>query len=340
MTWNRILGHDKIVEAFQHAHERGRFAHAYLFCGPEGVGKSLLARELGRAILCEKRAPTDPLTACGTCPACVQVEADTHPDFTLAVRPEESLEFPIELMREVCRGFLLKSVRGHGKVVVIDDADDLNVESANCFLKTLEEPPARSVLILIGSTPERQLKTIVSRCQTIRFSPLSEKNVDQILQDAGIDDEPRRERLVRLGEGSPGIALALADDALWAMRTTILQGLLEPKIDVIALSNRWWEFVQDAGKESAAQRNRTKVVLRLLVKFLSASLAVSVKGQPDHSDPEDEPLLELASRRLGPDKTLSLMDRCLEADHQIDRRVQLVLVLEGIIDAMAQQFAA
>ncbi len=75
-------------------------------------------------------------------------------------------------MRELCQSFALKSARGRGKVILIDDADDLNEEAANCFLKTLEEPPPRSVLILIGSTPDRQLQTIVSRCQVIRFAPL------------------------------------------------------------------------------------------------------------------------------------------------------------------------
>ena len=85
-------------------------------------------------------------------------------------------------MRELCKSFALKSAHGRGKVVVLDDVDDLNEESANCFLKTLEEPPPRSVLILIGSSADRQLSTIVSRCQIVRFAPLFAPQVREILQ--------------------------------------------------------------------------------------------------------------------------------------------------------------
>ncbi len=187
MAWQRIRGHDVLVEGFTRAVRRGRLAHAYLFTGPNGVGKRLFALELAKALLCEK-ATADNLQACDRCPSCVQIEANSHPDFFTAVRPPESLEFPIDLMRELCQSFALKSAHGRGKVVLIDDADDLNEEAANCFLKTLEEPPPRSVLILIGSTPDRQLQTIVSRCQVIRFAPLAAGLVDELLQGQGVED--------------------------------------------------------------------------------------------------------------------------------------------------------
>src|SRR5262249_29498504 len=158
--------HDALVEGFRRAVARGRLAHAYLFTGPVGVGKRLFAVELAKALLCDNTTEGG-LQACDRCPSCVQVEAGTRPEFFSAVRPPEALEFPIDLMRELCQSFALKSARGRGKVILLDNADDLNEEAANCFLKTLEEPPPRSVLTLIGSTPDRQLQTIVSRCQVI-----------------------------------------------------------------------------------------------------------------------------------------------------------------------------
>src|SRR6476646_1555964 len=195
MGWQRVRGHDALIEGFRRVVERGRLAHAYLFVGPPGVGKRLFTTELARALLCEK--PPAPLAACDECPSCVQIDSQTHPDFYPAARPADAHEFPIELMRELCANFSLKSARGRGKVVLIDDADDLNEESANCFLKTLEEPPPRSVLILIGSSPDRQLSTIVSRCQVVRFDSLSDELVDSLLQEAGITDQAHRARLVR-----------------------------------------------------------------------------------------------------------------------------------------------
>src|SRR5260370_25023052 len=116
------------------------------------------------------------------------------------------------------RVFSLKAARRRGKLHILDDADDLNDEAANCFLKTLEEPPPRSVLILIGSSADRQLATIVSRCQVVRFAPLSVPQVREILQAKGIEEAALLERLARLSVGSPGLALALPDPDLCAFR--------------------------------------------------------------------------------------------------------------------------
>src|SRR5262249_17651493 len=150
MSWRRIRGHEALVQGFTQAWRRGRLAHGYLFSGPPGVGKRLFADELAKALLCEA-PPACRLEACDRCAACTLVAAGTHPDFFAVSRPEDTNEIPIAVMRELCRGLTLKTARGRGKVAVLDDADDLNEESANCFLKTLEEPPPRSVFILVGT---------------------------------------------------------------------------------------------------------------------------------------------------------------------------------------------
>lgn len=336
MAWQHIRGHDALVEGFRRAVRRGRLAHAYLFTGPAGVGKRLFAVELAKALLCEK-ATEGSLQACDSCPSCVQVEAGTHPDFFTAVRPPEALEFPIDLMRQLCHSFALKSARGRGKIVLIDEADDLNEESANCFLKTLEEPSARSVLILIGSTPDRQLQTIVSRCQVIRFAPLAPERVDELLQAQGIDDATLRGRLVRLSAGSPGMAMELADPALWDFRRELIKGLTKTPIPAVELSRQWMGFVEEAGKESAAQRRRAQLVLRLLIDCLDDALTLSLNGTPRRTETDERTGLETLAQRAGPDRLLEALERCLEADRQIDRRVQLVLILEALMDALSQK---
>jgi len=346
LSWQPIRGHDALIQSFRRAVQRGRLAHAYLFAGPPGVGKYTFARELAKALLCEGGSSTDEvLTACDHCPACIQVEAGTHPDYYYAIRPPESHEFPISLMRELCHGFSLKTARGKGKVVLIDDADDLNEESANCFLKTLEEPPSRSVLILISSSLDRQLPTVVSRCQVIRFAPLPLPVVEEILQSraAGDEQEPIPSellpRLVRLSGGSPGLALTLADPALWEFRRTFLLGLTRAPLDSLALARSFVEFVETAGKESAALRGRARLVLRLLIDFLGDALALSQQGPARRTESEDRPLLDALLARVGPDVLLGMLERCLEADRQIERRVQLVLVLEGLLDSLARKLA-
>ncbi len=169
-----------MVEQFRRALARGRLASSFLFAGPEGIGKRTFALKLAQAMLCTTR-PEETLDPCGTCPSCVQVAAGTHPDLHLVGKPEDKSFIPLELLigdrehrrREgLCHNIGLKPYLGGRKIAMIDDADYLNAEGANSLLKTLEEPPPRSVLILIGTSPAKQLPTIRSRCQLIRFRPL------------------------------------------------------------------------------------------------------------------------------------------------------------------------
>jgi DNA polymerase III subunit delta' len=335
MSWKRIRGHDARVKMLELAWRRNRLAHAYLFAGPEGVGKKLFARELAKTLLCEGRKP-DVFDACDACPACAQVEAGTHPDYFAAGRPEDKHDLPIEVMQGLCAKFSLKSARGKGKVVVLDDADDLNDAAANCFLKTLEEPPSGSVLILIGSSPELQLATIVSRCQVVRFAPLPDEVVADLLHAGGVE-AGAIPRLVRLAGGSPGQATALAAPELWEFRRALLAGLGKPAPDGVALARAWKEFVESAGKESAAQRRRASLVLRLLIEFLDDVLRVRLGGRPRSAEPAETDALRQLADRYDSDRLLALLERCLEGDDHIDRKVQLVLALEALVDGLTQR---
>lgn len=331
MSWNRILGHDELKASFQRVVARGRLAHAYLFLGPTGVGKRLFAQELGKALLCE--AGQDVLAACDQCAACALVDAGTHPDLFAVQKPEDKNEIPIELMQQLCGSFGLKSARGRGKVAILDDADDLNEESANCFLKTLEEPPPRSVFILIGSSPERQLPTIRSRCQLVRFGTLPDETVAQILRQHDVTDPAQIGRLVHLAGGSPGQALALADDTLWEFRRKFLEALTRPKVDSFGLGRAYVEFAEDAGKEVAAQRRRAALALRLIIDALKDALTLSVGGTVKG---DDVAILTPLTKRATTDKILALLERCLETETQLDRYLPLALVLEALPDALGQ----
>jgi len=339
LSWKNIVGHERERAAFERVWRRGRLAHAYLFAGPLGIGKRLFAMELAKALLCERttRDHEAPLAACDQCPDCKQVVAGSHPDVHVACRPDESMELPIEVMQEFCQNFRLKSARGRGKIAILDDADDLNEESANCFLKTLEEPPPRSMLILVGTAPERQLSTITSRCQIVRFAPLHEEQVVAILAQHELHEQKQARRLARLSGGSPGLALQLTDPALWEFRHKLLNGLASQRVNSVALSNQWIEFVEEAGKESAPKRQRAAQVLRLLVLIVQDALAMALGAEPRETDPEELNLLTKLAERAGPEQLLEIQERCLEADVQIDRRVQLSLVLEALTDSLGKR---
>lgn len=343
MSWRHIRGHDEQVRSIERVYRRDRLSHAYLFTGPPGIGKRIFALELAKALFCEghERSPLtthdSPLTleACDRCASCLLFDAGTHPDFFLTGRPEESLEVPIKAIQELCHAFSLKPARGRCKVAVLDDADDLNTESANCFLKTLEEPPLGALLILIGTSSDRQLPTILSRCQVVRFSPLSDGLVEELLRREEVDAR-LVPALVRLGQGSPGQARQLADPALWEFRRKLLQGIATVDRNVVGLTKQWIEFTEEAGKESAAQRQRAALVLRLLVEFLRDALRLCEGSAPHAATADDLPLLEALSRQVDSELLLDWIDRCVESQVQLESFVQLVLVLEATIDALAR----
>lgn len=334
MPWADIQGHERWIQAFRHIRSGGRLAHAYLFVGPPGIGKRSFALQLAKGLLCEQ--PLDPITPCDTCSSCHLVTAQTHPDLFLVDKPAGSNEMPLEVVRELCTNFGLKSARGGGKIAILDDADDLNEESANCFLKTLEEPPPQSVFILVGNSLERQLPTIRSRCQVIRFAPLPEPVMREVLAKSPGIEPDMVPRLMRLSAGSPGLALELADPVLWKFRNQLLAALAQPNFDPVEMSRNLVQFVEDAGKETALHRQRASRVLRLLLQALQDALRVWLGETLPPAESGDLQLLQTLAQRATPEKILALMERCLETETQINRYIPLGLVLEGLLEDQAQ----
>ncbi len=332
MGWERIRGHDANVAKLQSAFSRSRLAHAYLFVGPDGIGKKLFAEELTKALLCEH--PPAALVACDRCPSCLHVMARTHPDVIMAAKPDDKLELPIDIVRGFCMQLGLKPSRGSRKVAILEDADCFNDESANCFLKTLEEPPAGSVLILLASSTEQQLPTILSRVQVLRFQPLTVPDLERVLTLHDLGDGMKIARLARICGGSVGVALSLADADLGDFRMVLLKAMSQNRPDSPALAEKWLRFTEEAGKDGAAQRGRTSAVIRMLVSQLQAALRLAFGSTADDLDTEERASLGLLAQNAGADGLVAMLEACVEADRLIDRRVQLALILEQLADKL------
>jgi DNA polymerase-3 subunit delta' len=316
---------------------QGRLGHAYLFAGPEGIGKRLFATELAKALLCEAPGAADRLDACGHCAGCVQIDAGTHPDFQAVGLPEDKHEFPIGLMQELIRHLALKPARGKHRVAIIDDADDFNEEAANCFLKTLEEPPPRSLLILLGTSPDRQLPTIVSRCQVIRFHPLPATLIAEFLVREGVIADPAEaRRAAEMSTGSLGDARVLAEPAVARFRGELFAALSQPRINSVSLAEKTVRFCEEGGKESAAKRQRARLALRFMLELLQAALHVQQGRESPSFDGQAAAAVAQLVQRVSEEELLEALERCLHADYQVDRRLQLVLVVEAVIDALGQ----
>lgn len=203
ITGRPFYGQHQARKLLRRSLASGRLAHAYLFRGPEGVGKQLFARGLAAAVNCREQLG---LVACGVCLSCRKFAAESHPDFLLVSPEKEAIK--IGQIRELIKKLSFAPYEAGTRVVLIEDVHAMRQEAANCLLKTLEEPRENNLLILTADSAVTVLQTIISRCQTIPFYALTPGETTAILKglDGGMDEETAL-LLARLAEGSPGKAL-------------------------------------------------------------------------------------------------------------------------------------
>jgi DNA polymerase-3 subunit delta' len=222
-NWN-MLGHEWAVDMLHQHAARGDVRHAYLFCGPPGLGRRTLALRLAQALNC-----TQPIAAgipCGHCRDCKQIAAMRHPDMNVIVptikdpdnakelipAPNGNGEIRIQQIRDFQKTFNLKPYQSKYRVTLFLNFEKANDNAANALLKTLEEAPAHAILLLTADTPEQLLPTIVSRCEILRLRALPISAIESDLLERGVDEE-RARLLAHISGGRPGYARKLVDDA-------------------------------------------------------------------------------------------------------------------------------
>ncbi|TAK67633.1 MAG: DNA polymerase III subunit delta' [Bacteroidetes bacterium] len=253
--WNKVIGQERVKSQLKSILEQERLAHAYLFCGPDGVGKDAVAIALATVVNCEKQATE----ACGKCASCLQASVLQHPNIHLIFalptgKGETSEDSPIDKLvpddisaiqeqleckrknlyhdiavprannikvnsiREMRKQSAMSTLTKGKKVFIILDAENLREESANAMLKTLEEPQQNTLIILTTSHPERLKSTIVSRCQVVKFDYLSEKELCDALRKNELADTTEAKSVARMASGSYARALELLETDFLEMR--------------------------------------------------------------------------------------------------------------------------
>ena len=196
--------------------------HALLFCGAEGLGKKKLALEFAKSFLCLNGKGDD---GCEACRLLNFADGNvSHPDFILVERLPEKRDLSIEQMRELAKQAAFAPVLSKNKICIVEDADKLTEAAANSFLKLLEEPPAGWLIILLASSEDKLLTTILSRVVKLRFNPLAVADVKKLLLERGVAEDAS-EVLARISEGSVGTALNLNEQNALEYRQTALSFL-------------------------------------------------------------------------------------------------------------------
>jgi DNA polymerase III subunit delta' len=323
--FNQIVGHEGPKAILQAAIRHDRVAHAYLFHGEERIGKRFTAMRFAQALNCEEGQDVENPDACGLCRSCMQIEAHTHPDFIL-IEPDRELANPqikIEQIRGLEQQIIYRPLIGAFKIVLIDESDRMTIGAANALLKTLEEPPAHSIFVLTTSRPYALPSTIQSRCQSLRFVPAAQTQVEAALivkRNIPPDDA----RLVAIASQSR-VGLALHTD-IKSLRTTQDEFhtlLSSPSLRSIA--------VVLSAAESLAKSDRASEALEWIAQWLRDLMLVTIGAQSDLLL-NTERLTELKNiaRSVRLDALLDLLAEIERIQRASTRNINLQLALETL----------
>lgn len=326
LPFAEIAGHDRIRLLLAGAVRAQRLPPALLFAGPAGVGKKALALAVGRACLCEAaRATGEP---CGTCRACDRARRGLHPDLVF-IEPATANAIKIDQVRDAVREIGSRPFEGAARAVVFDEAHLLTEEAANALLKSLEEPPATSHVVLVTGSPQALLPTIRSRCQALTFGPLPFSVVEGFLRErGGLSAEEARLRAT-LADGSLGAALALESEAYRGVREQALS-LLEASVAGGSILDR-----MDVA-ETLAESETFEATLTTLRSLLRDVAAVGAGAPADRLLNADvAPRLEHLGRSpLGP-RALSLADVVADLRTALRGNANKLLSADLLVDALA-----
>ncbi len=269
-----VRGQQHATAALRAALSGGRVPHALLFSGPAGVGKATAAREVAKALLCAG----GPAAYCGSCGPCRRVDAGTHSDLYILAPQAQKASITVEEIRDISRRLYESPMEGSRKAAIIDPADLMTVGAQNALLKTLEEPPDDTTIILIAENTDALLPTVRSRCRRVDFRRLAVEEVEDFLASQGVDKENARQIAV-LSDGSFGAALELVDGTVAVSRRELAGAVMRAtRKDVSALTERIASGDKPARKSLKDKRQETRALLAVLESFVVDAMRVAARS--------------------------------------------------------------
>ncbi len=360
MRLDEIRGHERIRAILARALERDRLPPALLFAGPDGVGKKALALAVGQAVLCAKAPAAEP---CGECSFCRRIggairperleelrdQADRHPDedtwrnfrlhpdlvlaegwwLTRTGRPRSEPEIRVDQVRDLIGEIAGAPFEARRRIFVIDDAHTMNEAAQNALLKSLEEPPPRSHIILVSGAPLGLRQTIRSRCQLLRFGPLPRPMVAAALRDSGGLSEEEASLRAAVAGGSLGAAVQLASEDYRATREALV-GLLE-RVDGLDALGRM------EAAEALEETDDAALLLTTLRSLLRDVAALRAGAPPSALVNVDlaERLRPLGEGPLGA-RALRLAEDAAHARSALRGFASRLLTFDVLVDALAR----
>jgi DNA polymerase-3 subunit delta' len=320
VTFADIIDHDRQKEILQRALNNNRLAHAYLFEGPDGVGKKLMALALTRALFCEVGR------GCGECASCRKVDHLNHPDLHLLTT--EGTQIKIDQVRKLQQEITLRPLEAKVRICLIDGAEALNAAAANALLKTLEEPLPGTLLILLSAKPEMLLDTIRSRCQRLRFNRLSRSRLAGILEHRLDLSEREAQVMAALSNGS-------FQKAFGENRSLYLERRKELLKSLVSLSNGSIFPLFDLAQELAEEKEILPEILDIFQSFYR-DLLLLLHGRPENElvNIDLRETLYTQSRNEQTNGLLKKLESLDQARLHLQRNVNRQLAMETLLMEM------
>ncbi|HAP66506.1 MAG TPA: DNA polymerase III subunit delta' [Nitrospinae bacterium] len=340
MSFNNILGQERAKKILINSLIKGNISHAYIFAGPEEVGKKLTALTFAKALNCINGKED----CCEECLSCKKINSLNHPDLIIIRKGDEntkintisdikrdfgdedkdkeSKSIKIGAIRELQRRLSLKSYEGKKKLAIIDNAEDMTREALNSFLKTLEEPLGETVIILITSNTHSLLPTVVSRCQVIKFNPLSDEHIKEILIKNYKFSENDASTLSSLSKGRLGSALSMDYESFCKFREDALK-LLGSSIKGDL------EYVFTESKRLSSDKDKLPQFLDLVADLLRDAVAIKGIGTDENvinKDVSDK--IRGFSDGLHIHNILNMVDSVQQTKSLLDRNANHQLAIE------------
>jgi DNA polymerase-3 subunit delta' len=363
MSFKEIFCQNRAIDILQRSFSSGRWAHAYIFAGAEGIGKFKTACQWAKLLLCKKPVIENGFAdGCGSCQSCRLFETGTNPDFAHIYK--ELLEFtkdnagkktPVDLAIDVVREFLVAkaSVRptiSQRKIFVVSEAERLNNSSQNCLLKVLEEPPEYCCIVLLCTRLEKLLPTTKSRCQIIRFGPIDEGRIIEQIKDKGIEEKPAI-YFARLAQGSVGEAcqwaeLELADANLFKTKKELINSLVSYQLaeslnlaqDFLAESKKIaaeWTSLDNTTSKTDINRRAMKFIVRIIISALHDAMNINVNRAKEPVNFDQKKQIEKLAGRFDAEQATEKISDCYRVLEWVESSVNEKLIFEQLLLKLA-----
>ena len=321
-----LLGNEWAVEMLKQHLVRDSVRHAYLFCGPPGLGRRTLALRFAQALNCPN--PVAPGEPCGKCKTCQQIERMQYADLAIIQAEKEGGTLRVEQIRSLRQSLSLKPYQGKYRVALFLRFQEANANASNALLKTLEEAPAYVVLVLTADTPEQLLPTIVSRCEVLRLRPLPVEIVESYLKESGAD-ETASHLLAHVSGGRPGYALRLMQDKdeldFRATRLADLQKLLK------STRRERFSYAEKLTERKYEARERFRDTLLLWLAFWRDVLLRAAKSDAPLANVDYTTEVESLAARLSLPQARQLVNAAEGAVDRLERNVNARLLAEVLL---------